>query len=119
MAPIGNWIFFCTSVDATAGINYGFRYYLNSSSTTYYNYFGTRSDSFYALTYANAQINVGGYANINVNFPKIYLPQNFATCGCMLQYFRFFIDYAPNTADQMLNLAMMTANSMFQSILTL
>ena len=42
----------------------------------------------------------------------------YSYCDCTMQYVRFYVNYAPNTEDQMINLALMNPQSKSLSIIT-
>lgn len=104
MAPVGHWVFFSTGIDSVAQIQYGFRYRLNSGSSTYY-YIGTRTKNFYTLNYPTTAFNVGGIADPD------YPDTHFGAAWGTLQYVRLFLDYAPTTADEFINIATMQSGS--------
>lgn len=105
MAPIGKWVFFGTGVDSVAKKNYGFRYYLNSESSSNYK-LATRTKNFYTLNYPTAQLNIGGVAT-DSGYPETH----FGTTWGTLQYVRLFFDYTPTTVDEFINIATMEAGS--------
>jgi hypothetical protein len=92
-------------VDSVAQMAYGIRYYLSSGSSTY-QHIGSRSGSFYTLNYPQTALNVGGIAD-----PSNPSYTYFGTAYGTIQYMRLFLDYAPTTADEFLNLALMDSAS--------
>ena len=109
MAPIGEWVFFATAIDADSGNHYGFRYYINSNKAMVY-HFGTLNANHYTLNYSTTNFNLGGVANPNY-IPPGRMNGTFANCYCYTQYFRMFLDYAPSASEAMLNLGLMDPSS--------
>ena len=44
--------------------------------------------------------------------------RKYNSCSCTMQYVRFYVNYAPNTEDQMINLALMNPQSKTLSIIS-
>ncbi len=86
-------------------MNYGFRYYLSSGSSTY-QYITSGSASYYTLSYPNTALYVGGLADLS--YPGYaYFGSAYGT----MQYVRLFLDYTPTTIDGFLNIALMDSAS--------
>mgnify|MGYP000844790770 FL=1 len=89
----------------------------------------SRNDDSGIKTIFTYNLQLGAYDSIisilNWNKPGAYLlePNSLFTwggkdqtggyCACTMQYLRFFVNYAPETQDQMVNLALMNPQSNF------
>lgn len=93
MFPSNQWVFVALATDTTSNKQNGFRYIISSTTATWE--FKTRSSvgNFYPLK-QTGKITLGG-GNGNGN------------CACSLRYARIYIDYYPNSVDEMINLAIM------------
>ena len=97
---MNTWIFVAQGVDASANIQYGFRYALGASYSVQKG-FKTRtptSGNFYALTSA---------ATFQWTKSNAYSQH----CTCSMQYVRVYTDYIPYNEDMMINLALMNPDS--------
>ncbi len=95
MFPIGGWVFLALGADTTQDMQYGFRYYPQSTAeqTIFYN---TRTVP-------------GASYNITPSCTAFWGGDSFgSSLGQTLQFVRIYIDYVPTSQDQMLNLAIMT-----------
>ena len=104
LLPLEQWVFLATSASTatTPQKQTGFRYTLSSTSTQVVA-FDTRgpTGSFYDLA-INATIFIGGddqFENNLVNF--------------WLQNVRLYLNYCPNSVDEMINLATMETGNIF------
>ncbi len=94
MFPTGEWVFLALGTDSTANMEYGFRYY-PQSTTNLTAFFNTRTLS--SPSY-----------NITPSCTAFWGGDTFYNSpGQTLQYVRVYIDYVPTSLDQMINLAMM------------
>ena len=100
LLPVGQWVFLCSTTSTIAQKQNGFRYTLPSTSTQTVA-FGTRSPSgsFYDLA-RNATVYIGGdgYKPMSSNW---------------LQAVRLYLNYFPNSVDEMINLAVMETSNIF------
>ena len=94
MFPIGEWVFVALATNTNTQMQNGFRYTLPSTSTQTIVY-GSRSATsggvFFDLA-SNGTYFLGG---------DPWDPN----AGVILQYVRLYIDYFPNSVDEMINLA--------------
>ena len=88
-----------------------------------------RNDDSGIKTMFTYKLQLGVYDSIitilNVNAPGTYRlepssvltwggrDQAYIYCACTMQYVRFYVNYAPETQDQMVNLALMNPQSNF------
>ena len=96
---MNTWIFVAQGVDASANIQYGFRYVLgpNYSITKAFKTRTPTAGTFYALTSA-------------ATFQWTHDGQD-DSCLCKMQYVRVYTDYVPYNEDMMINLALMNPDS--------
>ena len=100
MFPLDSWTFIALGTDVLAGIQYGFRYRLGSSSAvTPTIIFKTRPGTFYALTSAATFM-----------WTK---DSHTSHCNCNMRYVRVYTDYIPYNQDMMISLALMNPDSIY------
>ena len=100
MLPLDQWVFLCSTTSTIEQKQNGFRYTLPSTSTQIVA-FGTRLPigSFYDLA-SNATVFIGGdiFKSLSNNW---------------LQAVRLYLNYFPNSVDEMINLAIMETGNIF------
>ena len=100
MFQSGLWVFLSFTRDEINGVMTYFTYNLNSGSPL-------------STTPAIAnQSAIGAYSLL----PSTVVQwggadRTYSYCDCTMQYVRFYVNYAPNTQDQMINLALMNPQS--------
>ena len=101
--PLNQWVFVVLTTSTISQKQNGFRYTLPSTSTRKA-IFNTRSPtgSFYDL-------NIGG--KIFIGGDDYYTPAN-----AWLQYVRVYLNYIPNSEDEMLNLAIMNTGNIHHAL---
>ncbi len=93
MFPTGQWVFLALGTDSTANMQYGFRYY-PQSTTQLIAFFNTRT--------------LPPSYNITPSCTAFWGGDTFLTSpGQTLQYVRLYLDYVPTSQDEMINLAIM------------
>lgn len=98
MLPLNEWVFLCIGIRGSTNMQYGFRYHLkNDQTSTIFFKQQNPSGTLYTID-PSSEISLGGdlYAGL---------------CYCTLQYVRFYIDYVPDSQDQMINLALNSEDS--------
>jgi len=97
----GQWIFTAGFIDRTTKLHHGIVYNLKSThATTQIYYLATPAPSsgqYYQLNRTSRMYWGGNHLNVN------------EYCRCDMSYVKFYIDYAANNQDQMINLATMTS----------
>ena len=97
MFPSTAWVFLSQGTDTTTNIQYGIRYHLQSiSQQTIFYLTRTLPGTAYSATPATQAFWGGAINHPGTGSTRI------------LSYVRFFLDYVPNSRDQMINLAMMS-----------
>ncbi len=94
MFPTGQWVFLTLGTDSTANMQYGFRYY-PQSTTNLTAFFDTR-------TLPSPSYNITPSCTAFWGGDNLY-----TSPGQTLQYVRLYIDYVPTSQDEMINLAIM------------
>ena len=99
--PTNAWFFLAQVTDVSASIQYGFRYYLGSSSavapTTIFYTRGPPSGAYHVLTSA-------AFLNWTNDVHQLH-------CDCKMRYVRLYTDFVPSSQDMMISLALMDPNS--------
>ncbi len=99
MFPTRQWVFLALGTDSTVDMQYGFRYY-PQSTTELTAFFNTRIIKY--PTY-----------NVTPSCTAFWGGDNFiTTSGQTLQYVRLYLDYVPTSQDEMINLAIMQQGGM-------
>ena len=95
MFPTGEWVFVSAAIDNTLNTEYGYRYNTNTGGSIEGQFASQipSSGTVYTITPSTVVFWGGDSSG--------------AYCNCVIQYVRVYIDYAANTQDQMLNLAIM------------
>ena len=94
MFPSGQWIFLAQGTDSTKNMQYGFRYYPQSTAQQ-------------TIVYLTRTLSDVSY-NVTPSCTAFWGGDTFhASAGQTLQFVRLYIDYVPTSQDQMINLAMM------------
>ncbi len=94
MFPTGKWVFLALGTDSTANMQYGFRYY-PQSTTNLTAFFDTR-------TLPSPSYNITPSCTAFWGGENLY-----SSPGQTLQYVRLYIDYVPTSRDEMVNLVIM------------
>ncbi len=94
MFPTGQWVFLSLGTDSRANMQYGFRYY-PQSTTNLTAFFDTRPLS-------------SPSSNATPSWTAFWGGDSFySSPGQTLQYVRLYIDYVPTSRDEMVNLVIM------------
>ena len=103
MLPLGKWVFVAMATDtaSTPQKQHGFRYTLTDTSTQKIVY-GTRNPigSYYDLDNSDSKVFIGG-------------DDFHAKAHSVLQYVRLYLNYFPDSEDEMINLATMDTGTIF------
>lgn len=92
MLPLNEWVFLCLGIRNSVNTQYGFRYHLNADKTSNIVFKEkVRQTALHTIS-PSSTIYWGGDP-----FHEV--------CYCTLQYVRFYIDYVPDSQDEMINLA--------------
>ena len=99
------WIFISFFADQTSNQQFGFRYYLLPSTTSAQITYNSRTVSGTYQLIPSAKIFWGGKDNY------------YGNCYCYQQYVRLYWDYLADTEDKMINLALMSPDSILMMLL--
>jgi hypothetical protein len=99
MFPTGQWVFLALGTDSTANMQYGFRYY-PQSTTQLIAFFNTRT--------LPPSYNITPSCTAFWGGDTLY-----TTSGQTLQYVRLYVDYVPTSQDEMINLAIMQPGGIY------